>query len=58
MRNLRAIGPLFMDILHLKELGYIVQKRRHERSLHVGVVLVIDICYVHVVPDTSPLYTI
>ena len=53
MQNIRAIGQLFMEILHFKDLG----DASVISECSVGVNLVIDnICYV--VSDTSPLYII
>ena len=53
LQNFRAIIPLFMEILHFKELGD--TKCHHECGL--GVNPVID-NFVYVVSDTSPLYKI
>ena len=53
MQNFREIGPLFMEILHFKDLG--LQKCSHECSF--GVNLVID-NVLYVTSDTSPLYQI
>ena len=50
--NVRAIGPLLMEILHLKDLG--VKKVVSECSL--GVNLVRD--HFCIASDTSPLYKI
>ena len=53
MQNFRAIGPLFMDILHFKDLGATSVVR--ECCLDVN--LVIDNLF-GVVSDTPPLYKI
>ena len=53
VQTFRAIGPLFMDILHFKDLG----DTSVISECSLGVNLVIDnLCYV--VSDTSPLYKI
>ena len=53
VQNFRAIGPLFMEILHVKDLG----DTSFVSVCSLGVNLVIDnLCYV--VSDTSPLYKI
>ena len=53
VQNFRAIGPLFMKILHFKDLG----DTSVISECSFGVNLVIDnFCYV--VSDTSPLYKI
>ena len=54
MQNFRTIGPLFMEILHFKDLGD--TSVIGECSLGVNN-LVID-NFVYVVSDTSPLYKI
>ena len=53
MLNFRAIGPLFMEILHFEDLGY--TSVISERTL--GVNLVID-NFLYVASDSSPLYKI
>ena len=53
VQNIRAIGPLFMEILHFKDLG--VTSVISECSL--GVNLVID-TFFDIVSATSPLYKI
>ena len=53
VQNFRAIGPLFMEILHFKDLG----DTSVISECSLGVNLVIDnFCYV--VSDISPLYKI
>ena len=53
MQNFRAIGPLFMEILHFKDLG----DTSVVSECSLGVNLVID-NFFYVVSDTSPLYKI
>ena len=53
VQNFRAIWPLFMDILHFKDLG----DTSVVSECSLGVNLVID-NFVHVASDTSPLYKI
>ena len=53
MQKLRAIGPLFKDILHFKDLG----DTSVVRECCLDVNLVIDNLF-GVVSDTSPLYKI
>ena len=53
VKYFRGIGPLFMEILHLKDLG--VKSVFSECSL--GVNLVIN-NFVYIISDTSPLYKI
>ena len=53
MQNFRAIGPLFMKILHFKDLG----DSSVVSECSLGVILVIDnLC--DVASDTLPLYQI
>ena len=51
VQNVRAIGPLFMEILYFKDLG----DTSVISECSLGVNLVIDI-FLYVVSDTSPLY--
>ena len=53
MQNFRAIRPLFMEILHFKDLG----DTSVVRECCLDVNLVIDHLF-GVVSDTSPLYKI
>ena len=53
VQNFRAIGPLFMDILHFKDLG----DTSVISECSLGVNLVIG-NFSYVVSDTSPLYKI
>ena len=53
MQNFRAIGPLFMEILHFKDLG----ETSVVSECSLGVNLVIDIFF-DVASDTLPLYKI
>ena len=53
VQNFRVIRPLFMEILHLKDLG----DTSVVSECSLGVNLVID-NFVYVVSDTSPLYKI
>ena len=53
MQNVRAIGPLFMEILHFKDLGD--TSVISERSLGVNLVIGNLLC---VVSDISPMYKI
>ena len=53
MQNFRAIGQLFREILHFKDLG----DTSVVSECSLGVNLVID-NFVYVVSDTSPLYKI
>ena len=53
MQNFRAIGPLFMEILHFEDLG----DTSVVSECSLGVNLVIDIFF-YVASDSSPLYKI
>ena len=53
MQNFTAIGPLFMEILHLKDLG----DTSVVSECSLGVNLVIDI-FLDVTSDTLSLYKI
>ena len=53
VQNFRAIGPLFMEILHFKDLG----DTSVISECSLGVNLVIDIFF-YVTSDSSPLYKI
>ena len=53
MQNFRAIGPLFMEILHFEDLG----DTSVVSECSLGVNLVID-NFVYVASDSSPLYKI
>ena len=53
MQDFRAIGPLFIEILHFEDLG----DTSVVSECSLGVNLVID-NFVYVASDSSPLYTI
>ena len=53
MQNFRAIGPLFMEILHFEDLG----DTSVISECSLGVNLVID-NFFYVALDSSPLYKI
>ena len=53
MQNIRAIGPLFMEILHFEDLG----DTSVVSECSLGVNLVID-NFFYVASDSSPLYKI
>ena len=53
MQNFRAIGPLFMEVLHFEDLG----DTSVVSECSLGVNLVIDNFW-YVASDSSPLYKI
>ena len=44
MPNFKAIGQLFMDILHLKTLG--MQKVSSRMQLYLHIILYVLMCYI------------